>query len=73
MIRHRTVYGGGGIMPDVFVPLDTTRTNQYYRDVTAKNIVLNTSMQYTERNRRNLQRRFKSFEEFNNGFQVGQM
>ena len=71
MIRHRTVYGGGGIMPDVFVPLDTTRTNQYYRDVTAKNIVLNTSMQYTERNRRNLQRRFKSFEEFNNGFQVG--
>jgi carboxyl-terminal processing protease len=71
MIRHRTVYGGGGIMPDVFVPLDTTRTNQYYRDVTAKNIVLNTSMQYTERNRRSLQRRFKSFEEFNSGFQVG--
>ena len=71
MIRHRTVYGGGGIMPDIFVPLDTTRTNQYYRNVTAKNVVLNTSLQYTERNRRMLQRRFKSFDEYNKGYEVG--
>jgi carboxyl-terminal processing protease len=70
-IQHRTVYGGGGIMPDIFVPLDTTRTNQYYRNVTAKNVVLNTSMQYTERNRRMLQRRFKTFEEYNSGFEIG--
>jgi len=71
MIHHKTVYGGGGIMPDIFVPLDTTRTTQYYRNVTAKNVVLNTSMQYTERNRRSLQRRFKTFDEFNAGFEVG--
>ena len=70
-IQHRTVYGGGGIMPDIFVPLDTTRTNQYYRNVTAKNVVLNTSMQYTERNRRMLQRRYKTFEEYNSGFEIG--
>lgn len=71
MIEHRTVYGGGGIMPDIFVPLDTTRTNQYYRKVTAKNVVLNTSLQYTERNRRSLERRFKTFDDFNSGFEVG--
>ena len=71
LVKHRTVYGGGGIMPDVFVPLDTTRTNQYYRNITAKNIVLQTSMQYTERNRRMIQRRFKTFEEFRDGFEVG--
>ena len=71
MIRHRTVYGGGGIMPDIFVPLDTTRTNKYYRNVTAKNVVLNTSMQYTERNRRMLERRYKSFEDFRKGYEVG--
>ena len=70
-IEHRTVYGGGGIMPDIFVPLDTTRTNQYYRNVTAKNVVLNTAMQYTERNRRMLQRRFRTFEEFNRGYEIG--
>ena len=70
-IEHRTVYGGGGIMPDIFVPLDTTKTNQYYRNVTAKNVVLNTSLQYVERNRRVLQRRFKTFDEYNSGFEVG--
>lgn len=70
-IEHRTVYGGGGIMPDIFVPLDTTRTNQYYRNVTAKNVVLNTSLQYTERNRRQIQRRFRTFEEFNRGYEIG--
>jgi len=69
-VEHRTVYGGGGIMPDIFVPLDTTKTNQYYRNVTAKNVVLNTSLQYSERNRRSLQRRFRTFEEFNRGFEV---
>ncbi|MGX8689267.1 MAG: S41 family peptidase [Bacteroidaceae bacterium] len=67
----RVVYGGGGIMPDVFVPLDTTRTNKYYRNVTAKNVVLQTSMQYLERNRRQIQRRYRTFDEFNAGFEVG--
>ena len=71
MIERRTVYGGGGIMPDIFVPLDTTRTNQYYRKVTAKNVVLNTSMQYAERNRRMLQRRYRTFADYNRGFEVG--
>ena len=71
MVRHRTVYGGGGIMPDVFVPLDTTRTNQYYRNVTAKNVVVQTSMQYVEHNRRSIQRRYKTFEDFNQTYQVG--
>lgn len=70
-IEHRTVYGGGGIMPDIFVPLDTTRTNQYYRNVTAKNVVLNTAMQYTERNRRMLERRYKTFQDYNTGYEVG--
>lgn len=70
MVKHRTVYGGGGIMPDIFVPLDTTRTNQYYRKVTAKNVVLNTSMQYAEHNRRMLQRRYKTFDEYSRGFEV---
>ncbi len=71
MVSHRTVYGGGGIMPDIFVPLDTTRTNQYYRDVTAKNVTLQTAFQYTEKNRRQLQRRYPDFESFNAQFECG--
>lgn len=31
-ISGRTVYGGGGIIPDIFVPIDTTSTSQFYRD-----------------------------------------
>ena len=58
-------------MPDVFVPFDTTRTNQYYRNATAKNVVLNTSLQYTERNRRSIQRRFRTFDEFRDNYEVG--
>ena len=71
MVNHRTVYGGGGIMPDIFVPLDTTRINQYYRNVTARNVVFNTSFKYVERNRRTLQRRFRTFQEYNRMFEVG--
>lgn len=71
MVQKRVVYGGGGIMPDVFVPLDTTRTNKYYRNLTAKNVVLQTAMQYTERNRRLLERRYKDFDSFNSGFEAG--
>ena len=71
MVNHRTVYGGGGIMPDIFVPLDTTRINQYYRNVTAKNVVFNTSFKYVERNRRNLTRRYRTFMDFNRTFEVG--
>lgn len=71
-IKGKTVYGGGGIMPDIFVPLDTTRTTPYYRKVAARNIVLNTAVSYTDRNRRQLQRRYRTFQEYQSGFQVGQ-
>lgn len=70
-IKGRTVYGGGGIMPDIFVPLDTTRTTPYYRKVSAKNVVLNTTIEYVEKNHRQLQRRYKNFEDYESGFEVG--
>lgn len=70
-IKQRTVYGGGGIMPDIFVPLDTTKVNQYYRNVTAKNVVFNCTFKYVERNRRSLLRRYRTFQDFNLSFEVG--
>ncbi len=71
LVEGRTVYGGGGIMPDVFVPLDTTRTNQYYRDVTANAVPLQSALQYAERNRRQLLRRYDDADAFLNGWQIG--
>lgn len=69
-IKGRTVYGGGGIMPDVFVPLDTTRTNKYYSEVTAKGCVLQTSLSYVEKHRKQLERKYKTFDSYNQKFVI---
>ncbi len=50
----KVVYGGGGIMPDIFVPLDTTTVTPYFREVSAKNILYRYTMEYTDRNRKKL-------------------
>ena len=55
----RPVYGGGGIMPDVFVPQDTTGISSYLIEVSNKGIILQFSFQYTDRNRAKL----KEFED----------
>ena len=47
----RTVYGGGGIMPDIFIPLDTMGTNGYYRSVWDGNVLYRYTMEYTDRHR----------------------
>lgn len=50
----RTVYGGGGIMPDVFVPQDTTGVSSYLMEVSNKGLILQFSFQYTDHNRTKL-------------------
>ena len=50
----RPVYGGGGIMPDVFVPQDTTGVSSYLIEVSNKGLILQFSFQYTDRNRAKL-------------------
>lgn len=50
----RTVYGSGGIMPDIFVPQDTTGTSSYLIDVLNKGLTLQFSFQYSDRNRAKL-------------------
>ena len=50
-LHGRTVYGGGGIMPDKFVPIDTTMYSPYYRDLIAKGAVNNFTVNYVDANR----------------------
>lgn len=68
--RHRIVYGGGGIMPDVFVPLDTTLITPYHRKLAAKGIVISANLRYVDNNRKQLKRRYPDFQSFLNGFEV---
>ncbi|MBQ9470326.1 MAG: PDZ domain-containing protein [Bacteroidales bacterium] len=61
-VGGRTVYGGGGIMPDIFVPLDTTGITPYYRRVSRKNLVYRYAFKFVEEHRR-ATRTLKTFDE----------
>ncbi|WP_372774475.1 S41 family peptidase [Mangrovibacterium sp.] len=52
----RIVYGGGGIMPDYFVPLDTTGFSDYYSQITQKSLVYQFAFDYSDKNRENLKK-----------------
>lgn len=66
----RTVYGGGGIMPDRFVPIDTTDYSDYYRDLVAKGAVNKFVNGYIDTNRASLKSQYPDEESFINGFTV---
>ena len=70
--KHRTVYGGGGIMPDYFVPLDTTQYTKFHRQLAAKSIIINANLRYVDRNRKQLQKQYPTFQAFKDGFDVPQ-
>lgn len=52
--KGKTVYGGGGIMPDVFMPLDTTNVTKYYLEVSGRNILYRYTIDYADRHRAEL-------------------
>ena len=51
----RTVYGGGGIMPDIFVPQDTTGMTSYFRMAATRGLIVRYTLDYTDKNRSTLQ------------------
>lgn len=68
--NRRPVYGGGGIMPDRFVPIDTTAYSTYYRDLIAKGILNRYSVTYVDDNRAELKRTYPTEQQFLNNFTV---
>ena len=70
--KHRVVYGGGGIMPDVFVPLDTTQYTKFLRQMAARSYIINANLKYIDVNRKQLKKQFATFNDFNAHFEVPQ-
>ena len=70
--NHRTVYGGGGIMPDVYVALDTTQYTRFHRELMAKSSIPQACLRYTDQNRKQLQKQYKTFDSFRKSFEVPQ-
>lgn len=66
----RTIYGGGGISPDRFVPLDTTEFSKYYRDVVAKGVLNQYVIKYVEQNRKKLLKQYPTDTDFVEKFEV---
>jgi carboxyl-terminal processing protease len=68
-IGGRTVYGGGGIVPDIFVPLDTTENSALFEDLVSKSILRQASFNYARRQMEKLTK-FKGLENFDKEFEV---
>ncbi len=66
----RTVYGGGGIMPDYFVPVDTTDYSDYLRELSNKGIILQETAKFIEKNRATLKAQYPTFEKFRKSFDI---
>ena len=66
----RIVYGGGGIMPDVFIPVDTSRYTDYHRSVVAAGLVNRIAMNYLDRHRAELNKKYPKFAQYKQNFNV---
>jgi carboxyl-terminal processing protease len=68
--EHRVVYGGGGIMPDEFVPLDTTKYTRFHRELAAKSILINQNLRYVDSYRKQLKQQYPTFADFQANYTV---
>ena len=66
----RTVYGGGGIMPDYFVPLDTTRYTDYYLALRDKGAIVQMNIKLIDRHRAEWLKKYKNFDRFYKDFEI---
>ncbi len=68
--NHRTVYGGGGILPDIFVPVDTTYFTPYYRAMLGKGSLNSYVLNYVDTNRKQLKKLYPDEDRFYRDFNV---
>ncbi|MFP4557095.1 MAG: S41 family peptidase [Bacteroidales bacterium] len=68
--KGKTVFGGGGIAPDIFAPIDTSFYSDYYGKLVRQGIINQFVHSYIDNNRRKLQRNYNSFKKFEQNFTV---
>jgi carboxyl-terminal processing protease len=64
LVRSRVVYGGGGIMPDLFIPIDTTYYSPFYRDLIRKGILNQFVLTFVDNNRSELLNKYSTISKF---------
>ena len=68
--KGRIVYGGGGIMPDYFVPVDTTLYTDYHRQVSYKGVLLKVHYQFMDNYRKEWTKKYKNYALFAQNFEL---
>jgi carboxyl-terminal processing protease len=72
LLNKRVVYGGGGIMPDIYIPLDTTKNFRYFNLLVRKNVLNPFVINYIDSNREQLKKSYPDFEVYNKNFRVSE-
>ena len=67
-MNKRVVYGGGGVLPDVFVPVDTTLSSEYFGQLVRKGVLNTYAITYVDKHREGLLRNFKGPDDYRNRF-----
>ena len=70
LVTRRNVYGGGGIMPDIFVPMDTSSTNVFLSNLSRKSLLIPFALNYLDKNKVGINNAHNSFEAFRLNFNV---
>ncbi|MBN2487313.1 MAG: S41 family peptidase [Bacteroidales bacterium] len=70
LVNKRTVFGGGGIMPDIFIPLDTSFYTDFYRDIVQNGLLNQFTLQYVDENRAGLKKKYKDFPLYDKEFNI---
>lgn len=70
LVNERVVYGGGGIMPDYFIPIDTTRFTDIHRSLIASGTLNKYVINYVDGNRESIKKRYTTLKEYKSGFTV---
>lgn len=66
----RTVYGGGGVMPDIFVPADTSMRSDYYIELLRKGAIYDFCLDYLDDNRKELSKKYENVDQYKKGFKL---
>jgi carboxyl-terminal processing protease len=70
LVTKRKVYGGGGIMPDIFIPMDTSTYYRYFNNLVRQNVLLPYVIGFVDKNRDLLKTRYKLFDDYRKNFHV---
>ncbi|MDX1652551.1 MAG: S41 family peptidase [Brumimicrobium sp.] len=70
LIKKRTVYGGGGIMPDIFVPLDTLEYSEFYKDLSRSGVINTFALNYANEHRDEILKNYSDARAFKDGFKT---